>query len=82
MKSLYEKILGSFDKSHSGFAARKLSAFAFMLLVTFLHYKYVDKTNVIEALIVDSCMILLLLGLVTFEQVIALRNGKGPSEGQ
>lgn len=76
MKQLYEKIVGSFDTNTSGASARKLTAFAFMLLVVFIHCKYVDKDNAMEALMIDSSMILLLLGLVTFEQILALKNGK------
>ena len=77
MNKLLQNLSESFGTIHrKGFAARKLTAFAFMLLTTYLHYKYVDKTNVIEALMIDCSMILLLLGLVTFEQIIALKNGK------
>jgi hypothetical protein len=82
MKKLLNNIYGSFNNiKGEGWAARKLTAFAFMVLVLYLHIKYVDKSNGVEVLIIDCLMILLLLGMVTFEQILLFKNGnKKPSD--
>jgi hypothetical protein len=40
------------------------------------HFKYVDKDNIVEVLMVDFTFIALLLGIVTMEQVIKFRASK------
>ena len=76
MKRIIDNLIGSFDnKKENGFSARKLSAFALMVCVAFVHFKWVNHDNVAEVLIIDLCGVLILLGLVTMEQVIKLKNG-------
>jgi hypothetical protein len=76
MKRIINTLIGSFDTiKENGFSARKLSAFALMVLIAYAHYKYLDISNVVEVIIIDLCGVLILLGLVTMEQVIKLKNG-------
>jgi hypothetical protein len=77
MKRIIDNLIGSFDTvKENGFSARKLSAFALMVCVAFVHFKWVNHENVAEVLIIDLCGVLILLGLVTMEQVIKLKNGQ------
>ena len=81
MKKLINWIGSSFDNHSSGASARKLSAFAFMLCIVWAHAKWIDHENVIEAMWVDVAGLLLCLGIVTFEQVIRLKNGGETAPG-
>lgn len=72
---MIDKILGSFDNSKNGFSARKLTAFSLMLCVGYLHVLFVDKDNVVEVMIIDLLTVLLLLGIITIQNVIELKNG-------
>lgn len=53
-----------------------------MAMIAYCHFKYVDKSNVIEVLIIDSLLLLLLLGLVTFQQVIEFKNGSKGNQNE
>ena len=75
MKELFNNLIGSLNNTDSGFSARKLTAFALMVLIAYVHYKYVDLSNAIEAILIDLGGVLLLLGIVTFEQIIRFREG-------
>ena len=75
MKKIFENLLNSLNNQDSGFSARKLTAFALMVLIAYVHYKYVDLSNAIEAILIDLGGVLLLLGIVTFEQIIRFREG-------
>ena len=75
MKNIIENIINSLNNTDSGFSARKLTAFALMILIAYVHYKYVDLSNAIEAILIDLGGVLLLLGIVTFEQIIRFREG-------
>lgn len=73
---LISKILASFNTYEKGFSARKLTAFALMNLIVYIHYKQLSQDNATEFLIIDLCGVFLSLGLVTFAQIIELKNGK------
>ena len=75
MKELLNKILKSFDTQDGGFSARKLTAFILTLCILYIHIKYVNSQNAIEAQIVDLCGVLIALGIVTAEQIIKFKNG-------
>lgn len=68
-------ILASFNNYEKGFSARKLTAFSLMVCIAYIHYKFVDTSIAIEALIIDLSGVLISLGIVTAEQVIKLKNG-------
>jgi uncharacterized membrane protein YbaN (DUF454 family) len=74
--NVIENILKSFNTEKGGFAARKLTAFALMVCVAYIHYYLVDSTIAVEVLIVDLSTVLLCLGLVTASNIIELKNGK------
>ena len=80
MKMMIKNILASFDNHERGFSARKLSAFVLMCCIVYIHYKWVNHDNVAEVLIIDLCGVLLLLGLITFEQIIKFKNGTNTTE--
>ena len=75
MKKIIENLINSLNNQDSGFSARKLTAFALMVLIAYVHYKYVDLSNAIEAILIDLGGVLLLLGIVTFEQILKFKNG-------
>lgn len=65
--------IGSFNgKKDDGFMARKLTAWASMMLITYCVLYYVDETNVIQALIVLCIFVLILLGLIVIENLVEL----------
>jgi hypothetical protein len=74
-------LLASFRNEPGGASARKLTAFAFMLCVGWIHLKYVNHENAIAALIIDVSAALLSLSIITAENLIRLRHGgKGGAE--
>jgi hypothetical protein len=74
-------LVSSFDTNTKGAAARKLTAFALMVCIAYIHYKFVDKENAIQALIIDLTGVAFFLGLITVAQIIELKNGDKPKEG-
>ena len=75
MKKIIENLINSLNNQDSGFSARKLTALALMILIAYVHYKYVDLSNAIEAILIDLGGVLLLLGIITFEQILKFKNG-------
>lgn len=75
MKNIITNLFASFNNQEGGFSARKLTSFALMILIAYVHYKYVDLSNAIEAILIDLAGVLLLLGIITFEQVIRFKQG-------
>ena len=75
MKKIFENLLNSLNNKDSGWSARKLTALALMILIAYVHYKYVDLSNAIEAILIDLGGVLLLLGIITFEQILKFKNG-------
>jgi nitrogen fixation/metabolism regulation signal transduction histidine kinase len=81
--TIYNGIIGSLDnKKNSGFSARKISVLVVMVCVIFIHASWLkhafskeDYEFIIEILTIDSLFVLLLLGIVTIEQVTKLKNG-------
>lgn len=71
-----DNLIKSFTIERVGFAARKLTAFALMVCVAYIHYNYVDLSIAVQVLIIDLSAVLLCLGLVTASNLIELRNGK------
>jgi high-affinity K+ transport system ATPase subunit B len=70
-------LLGSFDNiPKNGFSGRKLTAFVTMLLVIYLHRK-VTPEEVVTVIVIDCLFILLLMGIVTLQQITEFKNGGG-----
>jgi len=73
---IFGNLVKSFNTEKGGFAARKLTAFALMVCIAWIHYLFVDTNNAIEALIIDLVGVAFFLGLVSFTQILELKNGK------
>ena len=80
---IYNGLIGSLDnKKNTGFSARKISVLVVMVCVIFIHVSWLkhaflreDYEYIIEILTIDSLFVLLLLGIVTIEQISKLKNG-------
>jgi len=80
---IYKGIIGSLDNNkNSGFSARKITVLVVMVCVVFIHASWLkhaflreDYEYIIEILTIDSLFVLLLLGIVTIEQISKLKNG-------
>lgn len=68
--------LYSFTNDKKGFSARKLTSFALMLCVGYIHLRFVDVNNSVEVLVIDLIFVALLLGIVTAQNLIELKLGK------
>lgn len=75
LKNIVLNLLRALDNRPGGFSARKLSAFVTMLCVIYLHIHYVDATVLVSVLFYDMLFILLLLGLITVDQLYKFKNG-------
>ena len=81
---IYEGIIGSLDnRKNTGFSARKISVLVVMVCIIFIHASWLkhaflreDYDYIIEILVIDSLFVLLLLGIVTIEQISKLKNGE------
>ena len=77
MENFFSDLYNSFNnKKDVGFSARKLTAFTFVMYGGYIHYKFVTSSNAMEALIIDSCVALICLGIITASNVIEFKNGK------
>ncbi len=82
MKEIINGLWASFNTYEKGASARKLTAFALMLLIAYAHFKHLDLSNVVEVIIVDLCGVLICLGLVTASNIIELKNGNKPAQNE
>jgi nitrogen fixation/metabolism regulation signal transduction histidine kinase len=81
---IYRGLIGSLDnRKNSGFSARKISVLVVMVCIIFIHASWLkhaflreDYDYIIEILVIDSLFVLLLLGIVTIEQISKLKNGE------
>lgn len=71
-QTIVSKLIESFVAGKSGFMARKLTAFAFMVLIAFCTYKYTTPANVVDVFFIFSVNVLLLFGVVTLEDILTL----------
>ncbi len=73
---IIEKLLGSLDnQKNSGYSLRKLVALILMVCIIYIHVMYVDATMAIEVLLIDLGGVLILLGVVTIQNLIEFKNG-------
>ena len=75
--------LKSYDTTNDGWSGRKLTAFAMVILIGWLHYKIVIPTDtkqcvdfaiIKEVIATDEIFVCVLLGLVTFQQLLSLKG--------
>ena len=71
----FESLLKSFTNQPGGSSARKLSAFAAVSIGCLMTCIYCDSKVLPEILIIWLSFAALCLGMVTTEQLIALKNG-------
>ena len=81
INNIFKKLLASFDNHSEGFSARKLTSFATIILVAELDYSYEkyasaskDFSLFPEILMIHLLFVLIVLGIVTMEQVIKLKE--------
>jgi len=79
MKKFINDILASFKANKEGYAARKLSAFVAVVTAIVLSFEYTDVTVVTSIVSIWLIFALLLLGIVTFQEVLQLKNGTSSS---
>jgi hypothetical protein len=83
-KEIYNGLLNSFDnKKDNGFSGRKLTAFTFTLCGVYANYQVFNLPVIsdhlaISVLIVDVVAAAFFIGLVTADQIIKFKSGKGP----
>ena len=81
MKKVLSGLYGSFNNvKNEGFSGRKLTAFTFVLCIVYIHYIW-GKNNsfTVEVLICDIVGAAFFLGLVSFTQILELKNGRAPN---
>jgi hypothetical protein len=67
---MFKRLINSFDNVDiNSFSARKLTAFAHVLFIAYLHTK-VDATNLIAMNTIDAITLAVCLGLVTIPELI------------
>lgn len=81
-KNFFQKLLLTFDNSKDGHSARKWTSFTITLCVVvghFIYYKHCfikeDFSIFAEVLIIDYVAVGFFLGLITFQNIIELKNG-------
>lgn len=72
--NILKKILASFDNDKLGYSARKLSAFAAVLVSIYITAKLLPAVAQIDALYAWLLFALLCLGIITIENIINLKN--------
>ena len=82
IKEILKNVIGSLNnKKNSGFSARKLTAVIIVFCIILIHISWLkhaflreDYKFIVEILSIDSLFVLLLLGILTIEQVAKLKN--------
>ena len=75
LKLVLKNIFYSFTAGGDSWSARKLTAFVFVIFILYIHIKYVNENNAFDILIIDITSVLLLLSVITIEQIIRLKIG-------
>lgn len=75
LKNLFDETIAALHNRPGGFSARKLTAGVTILLVIYLHFKHVDASNVVSVLVYDMLFILLLLSIITIDQLYKFKLG-------
>lgn len=75
MKDLIKSIINSFNTTEKGASARKLTAFWFVVLITYVHYQHLHESNAVDFLWIDVCACFFLLSIITVQDLIQLRTG-------
>lgn len=62
-----------------GFSGRKLTALSIMVLIAYVHFKFVDKDIAVAVIGLDYIAVFLMMGLITASQFIRLKEGPSGS---
>ena len=73
-------IQASFD-STEGASAKRLTAFAFMCLIIYTHFRYMDLSNSVEFLMVDCGTLLGALGITSYKDLQNKKIEKQDAQG-
>lgn len=73
MKEIYKYLALTNEKGEP--SGHKLTSFAYTVFIAYIHYKYLTTDTAYSFLIVDSICVMLLLGRVTFSQILKFKNG-------
>lgn len=65
----------SLNNKQEGLSFRKLVSILMLFLVVYLHFRYIDLTNVLTALEYDLIFICSLLGLINLDKIIDMKYG-------
>ena len=71
------RFMHSFDTDAGGLSARKLSAFAGVMVSLYITYQHTNSDNLWNILVTWMAFIFLCLSVVTIEQIIRFKNGGG-----
>lgn len=78
--SLFQRIINAWDNVNEGLSFRKIVATFIILIIGYLEVIYTDKNNLREVLVLDMVFSGLLIGLITMQQVIDLKNGRNDNK--
>jgi hypothetical protein len=76
MKAIFNNFFASLDNHNKGYSGRKLTASFAILVAAYITYCKLPTDAYLHALYAWQLLALLCLGIVTFEQIIKLKNGK------
>jgi hypothetical protein len=77
-KAFKEFLIGflyTFTNDRKGNSARKTTAFALMVCIAYTHYKYLSVDNAQLIIATDGILILVLLGIITAQNLIEMKFG-------
>jgi hypothetical protein len=67
-------MLGSLRNEENKWSGRRITAAVFTIYAGYINVRYTTCENVVYFLLIDVFVILLCLGLVTFEQIIKFKS--------
>jgi hypothetical protein len=73
-------LVDSLSNQPGGFSLRKITALVTMICVVYIHKSYVDLNNAVSVVVYDMLFILLLFGVVTFDQLYKFKTGGSSTE--
>lgn len=71
----WNRLVSILDNHSKGFSMRKVVALTFVVLTYYIEMKYVTSATLTEVIIINLSFIAILLGIVTFEQILKFKEG-------
>ena len=75
IKNIILNLLNALNTKKEGFSARKLTAFISVLCIIYIHIRFVEPSNILSVLLYDMAFVLVLLGIVTIDQLYRFKTG-------